>query len=333
MKTGKLNWDDLKEIISSSRKITRSDVRIRSGIGEDCSVVSFGEYECVISTDPITGASNDTGRLAVYINSNDIASSGAEPVGILVTILAPTSATLDDIKNVMNQISQEAIRLNMEVLGGHTEVTNAVNKMVLSCTVIGKCKAGAAVSTAGAKLGDDIIVSKQLCLEGTSIVVNDYYDIVNDFLSKSELEEALGYSNFLSVINEGRIAAGFGVNSMHDITEGGVLGALWEVSEASNTGFEVYMDKMPLSAVTKKLCTRLDIDPLKFISSGSMLITTKNGEALVNLLNDSGIKSEIIGKITKEGYYLNDAGNKKTVAPPERDELFVFQEKINKFKE
>lgn len=333
MKTGKLNWDDLKEIISSSRKITRSDVRIRSGIGEDCSVVSFGEYECVISTDPITGASNDTGKLAVYINSNDIASSGAEPVGILVTILAPTSATLDDIKNVMNQISQEAIRLNMEVLGGHTEVTNAVNKMVLSCTVIGKCKAGAAVSTAGAKLGDDIIVSKQLCLEGTSIVVNDYYDIVNDFLSKSELDEALGYSNFLSVISEGRIAAGFGVNSMHDITEGGVLGALWEVSEASNTGFEVYMDKMPLSAVTKKLCTRLDIDPLKFISSGSMLITTKNGEALVNLLNDSGIKSEIIGKITKVGYYLNDAGNKKTVTPPERDELFVFQEKINKFKE
>jgi len=333
VKPGKLNWADLNEVISSSRKITRSDVRIRSGIGEDCSVVSFGEYECVMSTDPITGASNDMGKLAVYINSNDIASCGAEPIGILVTVLAPTSATLDDIKNVMNQISGEAQKLNMEVLGGHTEVTTAVNKMVLSCTVIGKCKAGVAVSTAGAKPGDDIIVSKQLCLEGTSIIVRDYYEIIKKFLTKSEINEALSYSKYLSVSNEGRIAAKFGVNSMHDITEGGVLGALWEVSEASMTGFEVYMDKMPISEVTKKLCVTFDIDPLKFISSGSMLITTKNGEALLNLLNVSGIKAEIIGKITKEGYYLSDGEKKMTVDPPQRDELFVLQEKISKFNE
>lgn len=331
MKPGKLNWTDLKDVINSSSKVTRSDVRIRSGIGEDCSVVSFGEYECVMSTDPITGASNDIGKLAVYINSNDIASCGATPIGILVTILAPTTATLDDIKNVMKQINQEAATLNMEVLGGHTEVTTAVNKMVLSCTVIGKCKAGLAVSTAGAKVGDDIIVSKQLCLEGTSIIVKDYYDIVKDFLTKEEINEALSYSKYLSVASEGRIAAQFGVNSMHDITEGGVLGALWEVSEASKAGFEVYMDKMPLSAVTKKLCKSFDINPLKFISSGSMLITTKNGEALLCLLNVSGIKAEIIGKITKKGYYLSEGEIKKKVDPPERDELFVFQEKLNKF--
>ena len=103
MKVGKLNWDDLKQIIDNNKSVVRDDVRIRSGIGEDCSVINFGEYECVVSTDPITGADKNIGKLAVNINCNDIASCGVEPVGILVTILVPPTATLEDIKNIMSR--------------------------------------------------------------------------------------------------------------------------------------------------------------------------------------------------------------------------------------
>lgn len=322
MKVGKLNWDDLKQIIDNNKSVARDDVRIRSGIGEDCSVINFGEYECVVSTDPITGADKNIGKLAVNINCNDIASCGVEPVGILVTILVPPTATIEDIKNIMEEIDEETKKLNVEILGGHTEVTTAVNRIVVSCTAIGKGKAGGAVATSGAKIGDEIVVTKLLCMEGTSIVVNDYLDRVREVLTHDEIEQAKDYMNGISVVLEGRVAGEFGANSMHDITEGGVLGALWEVAQASNLGFKVYYDKMPISDITIKICEKLNIDPLKFISSGSMLITATDGKKLAEELISKGIEATVIGKITTNRGILIIDGIPKDVLPPTRDELF-----------
>ncbi|MDF2885109.1 MAG: hypE [Clostridiaceae bacterium] len=327
MKSGKLDWDNLKNIIDNSRGSVREDVRIRSGIGEDCSVVKFGQYECVLSTDPITGAQLNSGKLAVNINCNDVASCGVKPLGILVTILAPEKTELKQIGDLMSEISSEAKKLNVEILGGHTEVTAAVNKMIISCTVIGKTLSGKAVATSGAKYGDDIIVTKDLCLEGTSIIANDYKHLLNDFLTEDEINEAKQYIDNISVLKEGILCGEFGVHSMHDITEGGILGAIWEVAKASEAGFEILPDSIPLTSVSSKICNRFNIDPLRFISSGSMLITAVYGEKLVKILEKSGIKATIIGKITKEKGLLVNSNKKVEVSPPERDELFVFMEK------
>jgi hydrogenase expression/formation protein HypE len=326
VKSGKLNWDDLKQIIDENKSVIREEVRVHSGIGEDCSVINFGDYDCVVSTDPITGASSNIGKLAVHINCNDVAANGVEPLGILVTILAPEGATLEDIKAVMKQIDEETKRLNVEILGGHTEVTSAVNKLIVSCTVIGRGKSGAAVATAGAKVGDDIVVTKKLALEGTSIAVNDYRDRVVSVLTEEEIKEAEAYAEQLSVVREGVTAGNFGVNSMHDITEGGVLGALWEVAQAAGVGFRVYENKMPLTEVTKKVCKALHIDPLRFISSGSMLITTSNGEELVRKLQEEGIEACVLGSITTKKGILVKKDKEEEVAPPERDELFRIEE-------
>ncbi|MBP2033212.1 hydrogenase expression/formation protein HypE [Clostridium algifaecis] len=328
MKVGKLDWDDLKNLIDKNKTVLRDDVRIRNGIGEDCSVINFGEKECVVSTDPITGASKNGGRLAVHINCNDIASCGVEPIGILVTILAPEECTLDDINNIMKEIDDETKKLNIEILGGHTEVTRAVNKLVISCTVIGKGDKGKAVSTAGAKENDDIIVTKNLCIEGTSIIANDYERKIDNVLSKEEIEEAKSYIKNISVVKEGIICGKFGVNSMHDITEGGLLGGLWEVAKASGIGFKIYKDKMPITEITKKLCNAYGIDPLRLISSGSMLITTNRGEKLIDLLKSEGIEASIIGKMTGNIGVMIDKEYEVQVEPPERDELFVLEEKL-----
>lgn len=330
MKIGKLSWDDLNKIIDKNKGSLREEVRIRSGIGEDCSVVGFGEYECVLSTDPITAADNNIGRLAVHINANDIASCGAEPIGILVTVLVPPSSQLEDIHQIMKEINEEAKKLNMEILGGHTEVTDSVNKIVVSCTVIGKAKAGKAVATSGAKVNDHIIVTKKLCLEGTAILVNDYYDLVKRVLNDEEVKEARSYVDSLSVVAEGKVAGKFGVNSMHDITEGGLLGALWEVAEGSNLGFKIFKDRLPISEITAKLCDLFNIDPLKFISSGSMIITCADGYDLVDKLKNNGIEATVIGEVTERAKILVENNNEYKVLPPERDELFnINVEKIN----
>lgn len=322
MKAGKINWDDLKRIIYNNRGKERSEVRIGGGVGEDCAVVNFGDYECVISTDPITAATNNIGRLAVNINCNDIASSGVEPLAIMVTILAPEEATIDDLEMVMKEISEECKKLNVAIIGGHTEITKAVNQMIVSCTVLGRTLANKAVLTKGACLGDDIVVSKYIALEGTSILANDFQEKAKLFLTPEELLKAKALTDNLSVVKEGKIAGEFGVSSMHDITEGGILGALWEMAEASELGFEVYEDKMPILDISKKLCEGFKIDPLKFISSGSMLITTSDGEGLVKVLKDNKINASIIGKVTEEKGVLISNGIKKEVLPPQRDELF-----------
>lgn len=322
MEIGKLNWDDLKVIIDNNRGSIRSDVTVSGGIGEDCSVISYGDYDCVVSTDPITAAQKGIGKLAVNINCNDIASAGVEAVGILVTIMAPPSAKLDEIKNIMADISDECKKFNVQILGGHTEVTDAVNRIVVSCTAMGKGKRNKTVFTSGAEVGDDIIVTKNLGMEGTFIAINEKFHKLKNILSDEELEEGKSYGEKLSVIREGEIAGKFGVDSMHDITEGGLLGALWEVAKASKVGFKVYESKLPISTVTRKIAETFNIEVLRFISSGSMLICCKNGEKLLEKLQESGVDAFIIGSITKEKGMLVENGAEREVTPPECDELF-----------
>jgi hydrogenase expression/formation protein HypE len=322
MKEGKLDFDDLRNIIFNNKTVKRSEVKVRNDVGEDCSVIDFGDCEGIFSTDPITGANENIGKLAVHINCNDIASSGGEPIGILVTILAPTSSSIEEINTVMHEINEEAAKIGVEIIGGHTEVTSAVNKMVISVTVIGKNKKGKSIKTAGAQVGDDIIVTKAIGLEGTYILINDYEERIKKVLSKEEIEFGKSLIDKISVLEEGIIGGEFGVNSMHDITEGGLLGGLFEVAMASNKGFKIFKDKIPMLNITKKVCREFQIDPLRLISSGSMLITTKNGEKLIKKLNERGIEASIIGIVYEDGGILVDGNKEINVEPPKRDELF-----------
>lgn len=322
MKEGKLDSYDLNKIIFNNKTIKREEVKVRNNVGEDCTVIDFGEYEGIFSTDPITGADKNIGKLAVHINCNDIASVGGEPLGILVTILAPLNSTLDQINEVMKEIDEEAAKIGVEIVGGHTEVTSAVNKMIVSVTVIGKNVRGTSVRTGGAQLNDDIVVTKTMGIEGTYILINDYYERVKGILTENEINFGRRLIDNISVLKEGRICREFGVNSMHDITEGGLLGGLFELSMACGKGFKIYKNRIPVLDITEKVCSEFKIDPLRLISSGSLLITTNNGEELVLKLKEHGIDSKVIGKICEKNTILIDGEKELYVEPPKRDELF-----------
>lgn len=298
-------------------------------VGEDCAVVSLEAGRLILSTDPVTAAAENVGHIAYHININDIATTGAAPLGIMVTILAPPKAELEDIEQVMQEISREAEKHQVMILGGHTEVTDAVNRMVVSVTAIGTMKASEKVVwTSGAKPGDRILVTKTLGLEGTSILASDFESRAQEVLSREELQEAKGYASALSVLPEGRILGSL-ATSMHDITEGGVLGALWEVKEASGLGFRVQEERLPFTEVTKKLCSAFGLDPLRLISSGSMLVTVGDGEQAERLLQEAGIPCAVIGEVTREGAVLLREGLEESVDPPLRDEIYrMYDETI-----
>ncbi|WP_330547707.1 AIR synthase family protein [Caminicella sporogenes] len=324
MRAGKLDSELLQKIVFKNIKFHRDEVLVRASIGEDCAVVDFEKYVLIMSTDPITGAASEVGRLAVHINCNDIASNGVEPLGLMITILAPLGTTENDIEDIMKQVGEEAAKLNVEVIGGHTEITDAVNKIVISATAIGRQLKNKLIKTSGAKIKDKIIMTKTVGLEGTGIIAYDLEEKLSSTFSREIIQKAKSMVNDISVVKEGIIGGQVGVNCMHDITEGGILGAIWEVCEASNVGCIVFKDRIPIAKETADICKFLNINPFKLISSGSMLMTVspQKEKELIEKLSCSGIKATVIGEITEEGRYFIEDGVKTEIDPPESDELY-----------
>ncbi|NSW92236.1 MAG: AIR synthase [Firmicutes bacterium] len=323
MEIGKVPNSILKEIVLGKIKHKRKEVILRPRIGEDCCAVDFGDYVCVLSSDPITGAVNEIGRLAVHVSCNDVAACGVEPLGLLVTILAPPGASERDLETIMSQLSKTADLLNVDIIGGHTEITASVTRFVIVTTAIGKVLKDKLVISSGAKAGDSIILTKTAGMEGTAIIAHDKEEELVEKLGREFVDRAKAFINSISVVNEGIIAGKFGVNAMHDVTEGGVLGAIWEVAEASEKGLVIYKDKIPIAYETEEICRLYSLDPLRLISSGCMIITCNDGKRLVKELETNGIKATIIGEVTEGRERILYEDNKMTVIDqPGPDELF-----------
>ncbi|MCF6095403.1 AIR synthase family protein [Thermovorax subterraneus] len=327
MKTGKVPPEILKKSVYPFLGVKRSEVLVHSGFGEDCCVIDFGDYVAVASSDPITGADTEGGYFSVFVACNDIAACGARPIGILITLLLPEGTSENMLFKIMESIDRACSEIGIEVLGGHTEVTSAVTRPVISATAIGMAKRGNFVTSAGAKPGDDIIVTKYVGLEGTAILALDFEKYLKEKLPKETIEKAQGLVKSISAIEDGLTATAIGVSAMHDITEGGLLGAIYEITEASGVGAEVYADRIPILPETQVICQVFEIDPLALISSGSMLICTSKGQEVVRALNEKSIPASIIGRVIPSGRFLLKSGEKIPITPPERDELYRAIEK------
>lgn len=322
MKEGKIPSELLRELVFNNIKVKHEDVILGPEIGEDCTAIEFGDYACILSTDPITGAEKGIGALAVHISCNDVASSGVRPIALLMTIMAPLSTTEDDIRTIMKDAGETAAQLNVEIAGGHTEITSAVNKVIVSTTAIGKILKHKIVKTSGAKIGDDVVMTKYAGLEGTAILAEDRESELRDKLTDEQLKKAKSLSSQISVVKEGVLAGELGVNSMHDVTEGGILGAAWEIAESSNTGVEIYLNSIPVLQETKCICDVFKLNPYRLISSGSMIITCSNGSELVEQFTNMGIAAAVIGKIVEKERVIIEDGIKTELEPPGPDELF-----------
>ena len=323
MEIGKVPNNILQRIVLDKIKNARKEVLIRPKIGEDCCAVDFDKYVCVMSSDPITGAVNEVGRLAVHVSCNDIASCGVEPLGLLATILAPPGTDEKDLDTVMSHLCDTAASINVDIIGGHTEITDSVNRFVIVTTAMGRALKDRLVTTSGARPGNDIIITKSAGIEGTAIIAHDKEGRLKEVFGSDFVKRAKAFMNDISVVKEGILAGEYGATSMHDITEGGVLGAVWEVSEASGTGMLVYRDKIPVAPETDSVCGLYNINPLKLISSGSMLITCSNGRRLVEILEQAGIKAAVIGKVTEEREkLLVNKDEKELIEQPDSDELY-----------
>lgn len=324
LKTGKVPESVLKRSIIKQIRNRRDEIIIGAGVGEDCAAIEIADDEIfVTSTDPITGTSHDIGALSVHVTANDIASSGAEVIGVMLSVLLPEGTEESELKSIMAQVEEVCEKLNIQTVGGHTEVTNVVNQTVITTTGIGKVKKDKLVTTSGAHPGDDVVVTKWIGLEGTSIIAKEKESELQKRFSPSFIETAKGFSDYLSVVEDAKIATSVGVSAMHDVTEGGIFGALWEIAAASGCGLEIELLDIPVRQETVEICELFGINPYGLISSGSMLITAPNGSDIVRQLKKAGINAAVIGKVTKGNDRLIINGDEKRyLEPPAADELY-----------
>ncbi|HJX24206.1 MAG TPA: AIR synthase family protein [Candidatus Bathyarchaeia archaeon] len=300
---GKIPLQIFREVVLKHLGAKLPEVMMGPAVGEDAAIIKLGKEYLVISSDPVTGAVEKVGWLALQVCANDIAVRGVKPRWFVSTILMPENSDRFALENICSQIDKAAKGLRIAIVGGHSEATpTLVHPIVVGC-MFGITDGGSYVTSGGAKPGDEIIITKGVGIEGTAILASDRRMVVtkkygSDFAKRAEL-----FFEKISIVDEAMTAVeSGGVTAMHDPTEGGLAGGLHEVADAAETGFRVHEDSLLILPETIKICHLFGIDPLQLISSGCLLITAqrRKAERILEGIRKKGIPAAIVGEIVKK---------------------------------
>ena len=331
MQAGKLPLELLSELLAD---VVIEDPRVVLGPrpGEDAALIDFGDNYLVAKTDPVTFATDLIGWYLVQVNANDLAVMGATPRWLMATLLLPEGTAPDAVRDIFHQLREACGALGITLVGGHTEITYDLPRPIAVGAMLGEVTKERVVLTSGATLGDAIVLTKGIAVEGTALLAREAEkDLLQAGLSPAIIERAkkLLFSPGISVVAEAAIACDtVTVHSMHDPTEGGLATGLLELARGAGVGLIVDVDRIPILPECRALCRALTLDPLGLIGSGALLVTLAPHEApiLIKTLADKGIAACEIGRITEpeEGLKLRSEEGVRELPVFERDELAGF---------
>jgi hydrogenase expression/formation protein HypE len=327
--TGKLR-PELLQALFDAHPVKDQRVVVGPRIGEDAAVIEFGDRCLVATTDPITFATADLAWYALHVNANDIAVRGARPRWFLATILLPAARTLEDsVRTLFEQLTAACDELEVALVGGHTEVTQGLDRPIVVGTMLGEVARDRLVTTAGARVGDAVVMTKGVPLEGTAIIAREKAaELTARGVPASVLRraQALLRTPGISVLPEAEIACELGgVHAMHDPTEGGIATALWELAEAAGVGLRIDRERIMVLPEGAELCRAYGLDPLGTIASGSLLMTLAPADAslVIHALARESIDSHFIGQVVprSEGVVLVEDNRRRPLPVFAQDEI------------
>jgi len=299
---GKLQPELLARILSRAA-IDDPRVIVGPGIGLDCAVVDLGDRLAVYKSDPITFASDQIGYYLVHVNANDIATTGARPLWLLVTLLLPENGATAELPDViMTQIYGACRDLGIAVIGGHTEITTGLDRPIAMGTLIGEVARDKLITPRGARTGDRVLLTKGVPIEATTLLAREFPARLRGALTSTEIAAAQNYlfEPGIGITRDARTAIKAGrVTAMHDPTEGGIVTALWELAQASGKTLRVDPREIPVPALARRVCEVFAIDPLCALASGSLLLTAPPADAaaICRTLAHEGIACADIGVV------------------------------------
>ena len=326
MKTGKIPESVLKRSVIKQVKVNKDKILSGPGVGIDCGAFELNPDEiAVMSSAPVSGTAKDIGVYALMSVANNLAASGAKPIGIELTILLPPRTEEAVLRDLIKSIADKAKACGMAILGGHTETMEAVLSPVISITGVGSVKKEKLVSAAGARPGHEIIMTKYAGLAGTAKLACEKEKELMTRYPLSFIREAQDLLTMYSVTQEAEVAGEFDVAAMHDISECGLFGALWELAAASKVGLEIELSKVPIRQQTVEVCEFYDLNPYMLRSGGSLLIVAERGSDIVDALHNEGIEAAVIGRIREDNDKIVIYGEDREtrfLEPPRRDEIY-----------
>ncbi|MDX1416519.1 MAG: AIR synthase family protein [Candidatus Promineifilaceae bacterium] len=325
---GKLPFDLLRSMLAGA-PIMDERVLLGPGVGVDCAVIDIGERLLVLKSDPITFATAEIGWYLVQVNGNDIAAMGARPRWLLLTMLLPEAkSTRSMVSEIAEQVYTACRALGISVIGGHSEVTYGLQRPILMGTLIGEVARERLVTPQGMEAGDRILLTKGVPIEGTAILAREYADRLQGKFSPQEIRKAQNflYDPGISVLRDAEIAQNAGrVTAMHDPTEGGLIGALWELAEASACSLLIDPTAVHIPPLSSRVCRVFDLDPLATIASGALLLTAPMGEvaAICAALEGEGIPCAEVGRVAEgpPSVWQETVGGVKPLERPTNDEI------------
>ncbi len=302
---GKLDYRLLEKLFALN---PLNDPRVIIGpqIGEDAAVIDFGKKFLVAKTDPITFTTHHIGWYAVNINANDIATTGATPKWFLATVLLPEGKTTAKLATeIFLDIIKATQTLNITLCGGHTEVSYKIDRPIIIGHMLGEVEKNKLVIKNHARPGDDLLLTKGIAIEGTSIIAREKASEITKIFGRQFVKRAQKFIDKpgLSIVQDALLANKVAhIHAMHDPTEGGLATGVLELTMASGTGAVIDMEKIPCYKETEQICTLYNIHPLGLIASGALLIVLdpKDTKKVVSVLTNHGIPCALIGKISKK---------------------------------
>jgi len=323
---GKLDPDLMSDLLKFQGT---PDERVVLGpqIGEDAAVIDFGNRYLVAKTDPITFVTEEIGWYLVQVNANDLATTGAAPRWLLVTLLLPEEKTTLDLANkIFAQIDAACRDLHIAIVGGHTEITHGLDRPLAIGHMLGEVAKDKWITTGGARVGDDIVLVKGIAIEGTSIIARVKSEELRqrgypqDWIARAQ--DYL-YEPGISIVHEARLAVETSiVHAMHDPTEGGLATGLHELAKAANVGVWVDSEAVPVWPECTSLCAEFGLDPLGTIASGALLIALPHEQtpALLSAYRKANVTCAVIGYITTASEGLKLKSGAMTIDLPRFDQ-------------
>jgi len=327
--TGKVRAEALAALFE---KHPVRDPRVVVGprVGEDAAVIDIGERYLVATSDPITFATDEAAWYAVQVNANDVAVRGARPRWFLATLLLPAGGTSDEsVTALFDSLAEACDELGVALVGGHTEITHGIDRAIVAGTMLGEVAKDKLVTTGGAQVGDAIVMTKGVPLEGAAIIAREKAaELSARGVRTAVIERAkrLLRSPGISVVPEAEIACEVGkVHAMHDPTEGGIATALVELADAASVGLRIDRDRVMILPEGDALCRAFGLDPLGTIASGALLITLPPADAglVLHALAREGIDAHFIGQVVPraEGVTLVEGARRWPMPVFPQDEI------------
>lgn len=324
MKTGKLPEHTLKRSVLTPIRYRNKDILVSPGIGHDGAVI--GDIVTAMASTAFCYTGNEIYALDNALNN--LIAAGGRPYGVEIAVLLPEHSEEADLRRIMDSLSRQCEKYRILILGGHTELIPSVEYPTVVITGFGKKIWGASYQKIEPDM--DIVMTKWVGLYGGALLAHLKKEELLTRYPASYIDKAAGYMKDASLMPElAVIEAAVAVCpdcilAAHDVTNGGLFGALWQLLSACHCGGSMELSKIPIKQEIIEICEYFDINPYMMNGQGSMLLITAHGNDLVKQFHQKGIEANVIGKTTKEidrKVFIGE--EERYLVPPKGDALNV----------